>query len=248
MEICKNCGKPIEHDYCGYCGQEADIERITFTYLWHDLFHFFTHIEKGFVYTTIRMLVSPGKVVIEYVDGKRKKYQTPISYFLIWTSIFILTLYLFVKTFGEKSVIDYNNYFGPGLDTTFAISNLSLMLAIIVPIQALHLFLVIMRPKYNYFESLVMAVYAVGTIICLQFVFALLSLLMFSFLHHPVDLRYSDIFKVGFLFWYTWSVLRNMSVKNKLMRGLVFLILAVATFTLWRLFGVPWIASMFVHT
>jgi len=185
--------------------------------------------------------------VIGYVEGKRKKYQSPISYFLIWTSIFILTLYLFVKTFGEKSVIDYRDYFGPGMDTPFAISNLSLILAIIVPVQALHLYLTLMRPKYNYFESLVMAVYAVGTIIFLQFVFALLSLLIFSLTQHPADLRFSDLFKASYLVWFTWCVTSHLDVTHKVVRGLLFLVLAVATFTLWRLFGVPMIAEWFVN-
>ena len=248
MEKCLNCGNLIEHEYCGYCGQQLETERITFSYLWHDAFHFFTHIEKGFVYTTLRMIVDPGSVVIGYVEGKRKKYQTPISYFLIWTSIFILTLYLFVKTFGEQSVIDYKDYFGPGMDTPFAISNLSMMLAFIVPVQALHLFLTLMRPKYNYFESLVMAVYAVGTIIFLQFVFALLSLLIFSFTQHPADLRFSDLFKVTYLVWFTWSVLHQIDYRHKLIRGILFVLLAVGTFTVWRLFGVPLIASWFVHS
>jgi len=247
METCKNCGHPIEHHFCGYCGQEANVERITFNYLLHDGFHFFTHIEKGFVYTTWRMLVAPGQVVIDYVQGKRKKYQSPISYFLIWTSILILTLYLFVKIFGEQSVINYKNYFGPGMDTPFAISNLSLMLAVIVPIQAVHMFVVITRPKYNYFESLVMAIYAVGTIICLQFVFALLSLLAFSITRHPADLHYSDVFKVAFLIWFTWSIVNRTAVSNRWIRGIIFLILAGATFTIWRLIGVPWIAGLFVH-
>ena len=223
------------------------MERITFSYLWHELFHFFTHIEKGFVYTTWKMLASPGKVVTEYVEGKRKKYQKPISYFLIWTSIFILTLYVFVKTFGEQSVIDYKNYFGPGMDTPFAISNLSFMLALIVPIQAVHLYYTITRPKYNYFESLVMAIYAVGTIICLQFVFALLSLLKYSVTSSAADLRYSDIFKVGYLMWFTVSVLRQLDIRNKWRRGILFILLAGATFTLWRLFGVPWLVEIFMH-
>jgi len=247
MVKCKNCSNPIEHQYCGYCGQEAETERITFSSLWHEVFHFFTHIEKGFVFTTLRLLASPGKVVTEYVEGKRKKYQKPISYFLIWTSIFILTLFFFVKSFGEKEVIDYKNYFGPGMDTTFAISNLSFMLALIVPIQALHLFYTIARPKYNYFESLVMAIYAVGTIICLQFVFALISLVVFSVTAHAADLRYSDIFKAGYFAWFTFSVVRQMDIRNKLLRGILFMLLAGATFTLWRLFGVPFIAELFMH-
>ena len=118
------------------------------------------------------MLRSPGSMVISYVDGKRSVYQSPVSYFLIWVAAFIFAVFALVKLFGEGTIIEYGDYFGPGASTGFAISNLSVMLAFIVPIQALYLFLLITRKRYNYMESVVMITYAVGTIIFLQFIFA----------------------------------------------------------------------------
>lgn len=246
MEKCKNCGNPVQQKYCGVCGQLGKLERITFSFIWHEVFHFFTHINKGFPFTTLQMLRSPGQTVLDYLEGKRKQHQSPVSYFLIWTTVFVITLYLFVKIFGPQAVIEYQNYFGPGASTTFAISNLSFMLAFIIPIQALYLYGLITRNKYNYVETLVMLIYAVGTIIFLQFVFACVALVQYLITGRALTLQYSDILKAGFFIWMTYSLLRVYPVSHKVIRGILFLVFTSATFMLWRLVVVPGIASLFV--
>ena len=244
---CLNCGWQISRHYCSNCGQKTAFKRITFGYLWHEIFHFFTHIEKGFLFTTKQLMVDPGKVCIDYIEGRRKEYQCPVSYFLIWTSIFILTLFLFVKIFGEHSVIEYGDYFGPGVTTNIAISNLSFMLAFIIPIQAIYLYFIVMGNKYNYVESLTMMVYIIGTIIFLQFVFALLALLYYLLTGAPVNLQYSDVFKAGYFIWATYSLTKANKRNYQFIRLVLLLICIVGTFTLWRLFGVPFLVEKFLH-
>lgn len=244
---CLNCNHPVEDQYCSHCGQKVAFKRISWSYLWHEIFHFFTHMEKGFLFTTKQMLLNPGQVCIHYIVGRRKRYQPPVSYFLVWTSIFLLTLYLFVKLFGEKTVIDYHDYFGPGMTTTFAISNLSIMLALIIPIQSLYLFLVITKDKYNYVETLTMIVFVIGTIIFLQFIFAILSLLIFMVTHKAIPLQYSDVFKFAYFSWFAYSITRAHPRSHRWIRTIALLFCITATFTLWRLFGVPAIVNYFFH-
>ena len=70
------------HDvFCKHCGQNADIGRISWKYIWHEVIYFFTHMEKGFLFTSRQMVVSPGKSVKEFMEGKRKNYQPPVSCF-----------------------------------------------------------------------------------------------------------------------------------------------------------------------
>ncbi len=247
MDRCQNCGQPVSGAYCAHCGQKVYLERISFSFFIHEIIHFFTHLEHGFLHTTWQLLRSPGRMVTEYIAGKRKPHQSPVSYFLIWTTIFILTLYAFVKIFGEDNVIAYKDYFGPGASTAFAISNLSFILAFIIPFQAFYLYLFLTHSKYNYSETLVMAIYAVGTIIFLQFAFALFSLAEFAFTAHPSDLRYSDILKAGYFVWFTSHLVRILPVSNKWIRALIFILLAAGTFTAWRLFVVPWVSGFFLH-
>ncbi|MBK9982268.1 MAG: DUF3667 domain-containing protein [Saprospiraceae bacterium] len=244
MNHCKNCGHPVKDLYCGHCGQKAILGRITFAYIWGELFHFFTHIEHGFIFTSVKLLTTPGKTVATFIEGKRKSYQSPISYFLVWTTIFIVFLYWMEKTFGENTVIDYKNYWGPSGTTNLAISHLSIVLTILIPFQALYLYLLFTRIKYNYFETLVAAIYLVGTVIQLQFMFALVALIMYGLNHSSTDLRISDILKFGFFIWFCIDFIKLFAVRSKFVRVLGFVLLAGATFTLWRIFGVPVLVNL----
>ena len=192
MHHCKNCGNAVKDAYCSHCGQKTKVERITFSYLSGELFHFFTHIEHGFLFTSWQLLASPGKTIKGFLEGKRKNYQSPVSYFLVWTTIYILTLYWIEVTFGENVVINYKDYFGPSSATKLAISHLSLVLTIVIPFQALYLLLLATKGQYNYFEMLVAAIYVMGSIIMLQFVFAVVA-----FFFHFIQLE--NIFQnIGF--------------------------------------------------
>lgn len=239
MNHCKNCGKELHDLFCCHCGQKAHMQRITISYIWQEIFHFFSHMEKGFLYTSLKMVVAPGITVKNFIEGKRRNYQPPVSYFLIWTTIYILLLYGVEKIFGENMVINYKEYFGPAAVTKFAISNLSIVLTIVIPFNALYLFLLVTKGSYNYFESIVATIYALGTIILLQFAFVMAALLIHSISHAAVDLRISDSLKILYIGWFIISFIKLFPVKAKPVRVLVFLILAFGTFTLWRLYGFP---------
>jgi hypothetical protein len=246
MKYCMNCGHPVHDLYCGHCGQKANPERISFTFLWKEVFHFFTHLEKGFLYTSFQMVVHPGKTAKNFIEGKRKNYQSPVSYFLIWITIFILFLYSLEKIFGENAVIRYRDYFGPSLATKMAISNLALVLTVVIPFQALYLFLLVTRKSYNYFETMVATIYSLGTIIQFQFVFAFFATIYHLIFATAVDLQISDSLKIIYLVWFILDTIRLYSVNHKYLRALAFIGLAFGTFTLWRIYGFPVLISHFV--
>jgi len=55
------------------------------------------------------MLARPGITAKKFIDGKRKNYQPPVSYFLVWITVYILSLYLITKFFGDNVVINYKD-------------------------------------------------------------------------------------------------------------------------------------------
>ena len=225
--------------FCSHCGQKTKTERITYYYLVQEIFHFFTHIERGFLFTSLQMIFHPGKVITDYLGGKRKSYQPPVSYFLIWITIFILTLLGIEKAFGENAVVNYQEYFGPAATTRFAISHLSIVLTIIIPFQSLYLYRLITKGRYNYFEAMVAIVYALGTVILFQFVFSILALLYYGITSNALGLQTSDVFKVIYLSWFALDFTKRFNIRFKLAIGVIFLILSFGTFTLWRLYGFP---------
>lgn len=239
MHFCKNCGEKVVGMYCSHCGQKAVEQRISFHYIWHEVIHFFTHFEKGFLFTSWNMIVRPGKVVTDFVKGKRKVYQPPVSFILIWITIYLLLLYILEKGFGENVVIDYKEYFGPASTTKFAISHLSAVLLIVIPFQALYFKIFVAGKKYNFFESFVVALYFLGTVMLLQAVFVVLALIFYSITGSSVALIYSDPLKIFYLAWAIADTIRLFRVKNKVIRIIGFAILAFGTFTIWRLYGVP---------
>lgn len=242
---CKNCGAPLQDAWCSHCGQKAIVDRITFSIIWHDLIHFFTHMESGFLYTAVSLLKAPGPMVMNYVEGQRKKYQAPVSYFLIWTTIYILLLYMLEKAFGSNTIIAYKDYFGPGEATHYAISHLNLVLAFVLPFQALYLYLLISRKKWNYAESLVAVIYALGTIIMLQTVFVLIALLFYFISGRGLALQVSDSFKVLYLAWYIFTLVKLFPVNRKIFRAFVFFLLSFGTFTAWRLWLYPHLSQKY---
>jgi hypothetical protein len=246
MKLCKNCGRPVHDLYCGHCGQKAKPEKITFNYLSSELFHFFTHLEKGFLFTSYQMVIHPGQTAKNFIEGKRKNYQPPISYFLIWTTIYILLLYLIEKIFGGNVVIKYKDYFGPSIATRLAISNLSFVLTVIFPFQASYLYLLVTKKSYNYFETMVATIYSLGTIIQFQFILALFAMVYFMIESKSVDLQISDSLKIVYLIWFILDTIRLYSVKNKFIRAISFCALAFGTFTVWRLYGFPVFIKHFI--
>jgi len=213
MKHCKNCGRPVHDVYCSHCGQKISLGRISLSYLWEELFHFFTHIDKGFLFTAWKMIVAPGSTPKEFVSGKRKIYQSPISYFLIWITVYILFLYWLEKIFGQDQVISYKDYFGAG--TRAAISHLAIVLAIVIPFQAVYLWLLVSWREYNYFETMVATIYVLGTIIMLQFFFALISLLLFALGVKSINLKISDLLKILYLAWLILHYVQLFQVKMK---------------------------------
>jgi hypothetical protein len=246
MSFCKNCGEKVVGSYCSHCGQKTAAERISFHYIWHEALHFFTHFEKGFLFTSWSMLAKPGKVVTDFVKGKRKIYQQPVSFFLIWITMYLLLLYIVEKIFGENVVIDYKEYFGPTSTTKFAVSHLSIVLLVVIPFQALYFYWLVGWKKYNYFESFVVAMYYLGTVILLQSVFVILALIIHPLTGTSVALIYSDPLKIIYLVWAITDTIKLFRVKNKVIRMVAFAILAFGTFTIWRLYGVPAIIEWFL--
>jgi hypothetical protein len=155
---CLNCGAEIQQQFCPYCGQNKDVEKFNWHSIVHELTHFFTHIEKGFLNTSLQLLIRPGRVIREYLEGKRKKYHKPVGFFLIWAAIRLVTYsavsglmhYENLRRFKEEQayLVHYNQFFG----------------LLLIPIEALFIWIIVSRRKLNYFETLIVIIYGAAII------------------------------------------------------------------------------------
>jgi hypothetical protein len=90
---CRNCGAKVEVRFCTSCGQlGADFHRP----VWHlvsssfgDMFAF-----DGRLWRTLPMLLlRPGRMTRDYIDGKRARFVPPFRMFLLTSVIFFLAVF-----------------------------------------------------------------------------------------------------------------------------------------------------------
>jgi hypothetical protein len=166
--ICKNCDASLDGRFCRNCGQKSDVRRITFGYVSHEFFHAITHADKGFLLLIKKLLVQPGIVAREYVEGKRKKYFNPLSFIVITSAI---NAYISYKT-GYFTAVGSGQSGGGGnrrmpamMVEAFKISNENgklLSLILIVPLLAFLSWLLFRRSKYSMAETFVLNSFIVG--------------------------------------------------------------------------------------
>ncbi|MEM9328995.1 MAG: DUF3667 domain-containing protein [Bacteroidota bacterium] len=98
--ICLNCGAQVEHSFCPACGQkyrdngDRSIKRL-FGELITNIFFFDSRLWVSLRY----LFFKPGVMSREYLDGKRKKFLSPISIFL-----FANLLYFFATPITDYSL------------------------------------------------------------------------------------------------------------------------------------------------
>lgn len=100
--VCLNCGKVFEGNYCPQCGQSAQTGCFTFKFLIENLIAAFVGKDGGFWFTFKNLFTRPGGMIVEILNGKRKRYFSPFPLLF-----FTLTLYILVFTFTGSRTTYY---------------------------------------------------------------------------------------------------------------------------------------------
>lgn len=196
---CKNCKSEItENDsFCNNCGAKIIKERITIKSLFSN-FLIALGWDSNFFITLRYLLYQPQIVFGEYIEGTRKKYTNPFSFFAIITaiSLFIFSQYSEqliqlstntdlqqtelidsklvenIKKNKDFEMFGYKNEkeFKKGI-MEFQMKYYNLFAFLLLPIYTLIAFIVFRKP-YNYGEHLAINTY-------IQSITTLLSVLLF---------------------------------------------------------------------
>ncbi|CAM1340148.1 DUF3667 domain-containing protein [Tenacibaculum amylolyticum] len=91
---CLNCGHPFfgNEIFCPNCGQKNKGSKITVKSFIKEVFAGFFSWDAKFWRTLIPLLISPGKVSKDYIEGKRNRYTNPFRFYLSVSIIFFLIL------------------------------------------------------------------------------------------------------------------------------------------------------------
>ncbi len=97
---CLNCGTIVQGRYCSQCGQENIVTRQSaFALIKHFVYDVF-HFDGKFFDTLRHLILKPGRVPANYIQGKRLKYLDPIRMYLFTSAIFFL-IFFSVQKVGE---------------------------------------------------------------------------------------------------------------------------------------------------
>ena len=112
---CKNCRNQISNDFCMFCGQKSGVGRLNPEALFEEIISLYFNSSAGLYFTIKQMIFYPGKSMLGYIDGARKKYQSPISYFACSIVIYFLfgkfALGSQRKLIGNGITMDLNHLF-----------------------------------------------------------------------------------------------------------------------------------------
>lgn len=194
--LCKYCKLPGQGKYCSHCGQEYKPHRITLHSILHEVFHFFTHLDKGFPYTLKRLITAPGIMQYEYLEGKRNNYQKPFSQFFICATIAALVVY-----WVNMALMKYYHA-GNSMEAAFFNKYWVLLQVVMLPIYALITWLFFKGSGYNYAESGVFQLYIFSVLFLM---IAFIHLLKFAwpnlqtrYIELPLIIIYTIISNINF--------------------------------------------------
>ena len=90
---CLNCGTELQGQYCGSCGQRARGRLISLWELLQDAFGDLFELDSRLWRTLIPLLVRPGKLTLDYLEGRRARYMPPFRMYLVLSVIFFVVAF-----------------------------------------------------------------------------------------------------------------------------------------------------------
>src|SRR5210317_1453093 len=90
---CLNCGTALRGQYCGECGQRATSRLISLWELLRDGFGDLMDLDSRLWRTLTPLLVRPGKLTLDYLQGRRARYMPPFRMYLVLSVIFFVVAF-----------------------------------------------------------------------------------------------------------------------------------------------------------
>ena len=262
---CKSCGTQFQGRFCNNCGEKVyHPHDKSLSHFIEEAFHFITHFDTK-IFRSLRLIFSkPGFLAMEYCEGSRRKYFSPVSMFMIGVVIYLLFPVLQGLNISFSNHISNNNSFHFHLIQRWAEHKASVeqitleqlaekfdhlspkfskvLLLVLIPLSALALSLLFRGKKKYFFDHLMLA--AEINAIILFLVFLILPVLFLGITKVlPINLEYGDnvifltLHGIIMLLIITFSFKRFYQVRflHALIKALLFIILYLPVLHIYRL-------------
>ena len=87
---CLNCGTEFVGNYCPECGQNAETGRFTMRFIIENLLAAFLSKDGGIWFTLKNLFSRPGAMIVEILNGKRRKYFSPFPMLFCSLTLYVL--------------------------------------------------------------------------------------------------------------------------------------------------------------
>ena len=105
---CLNCGTEFEGKFCPECGQSAETGRFTLKFIWENLQSALLGKDGGIWFTFKNLFTRPGEMIVEILNGRRKRYFSPFPMLFFVLTIYIL-LFSFTGSFDNVQSLNLFN-------------------------------------------------------------------------------------------------------------------------------------------
>lgn len=111
-KYCLNCKEEINSsNYCPKCGQINSDKKLTIRQILKDFLGDYFTFDSKFFRSLIPLIIKPGHLTREYIDGKRVTYIFPLRLYIFTTFVFF-----FVATLNTK--LDFDKFVGQSEGST----------------------------------------------------------------------------------------------------------------------------------
>lgn len=211
--VCKNCAQAFEGKYCPQCGQKASVKRITTKIIFKDVLNKLLPWDKGLLFTTRRLLVSPASMVNEYLAGKRVDYTKPFSYLFLVMAVSLIF-------FSPEDFDNFQNVQPSSSDearafqmevTNWVMNHVALVMLGLIPFLSLFSRLFYRKADYNYAEHFIFNCYltAACTVVGLP-----LTMLLKAFGQNPSAPLFMTLAMVIYLLYFAWAYVGFFKPRN----------------------------------
>jgi hypothetical protein len=200
MEKCLNCGTPLQGKYCYNCGQEKISKRMSVKSMLHDFFHSSFHWESAILNTIKELFFSPGKFIGQYIEGKRKSYAKPVTFFVLMLSVYVIIFHLLSEDYfsylnqaliGNKSDKTIFKNVSPA-ELQHMISNkMNYFMFILPPVFAFFFRVFFRKTQINFAEALAFSFYIIGFGLLISSLFTLTGYIDIKILNFRFALTYA---------------------------------------------------------